>query len=44
MLVLQPFLCRLQRSAHIIIEAKGEDEKKAMRKFKELIENKFGEE
>jgi len=33
-----------EKGVHIIIEAKGEDEKKAMRKFKELIENKFGEE
>ena len=33
-----------EKGAHIIIEAKGEDEKKAMQEFEELIENKFGEE
>lgn len=33
-----------EKGTHIIIEAKGEDEKKAMQALEELIENKFGEE
>jgi len=33
-----------EKGTHIIIEAKGADEKKAMQEFEELIENKFGEE
>jgi len=33
-----------ENGAHIVIEAKGEDEKKAIEKIKGLIENKFGEE
>jgi len=34
----------VERGAHIVIKAKGEDEKKVMHEIRELIENKFGEE
>jgi len=34
----------VERGAHIVIKAKGEDEKKVIHEIKELIENKFGEE
>lgn len=33
----------VERGAHIVIKAEGEDEKKVMHEIKELIENKFGE-
>lgn len=33
-----------EKGAHIIIEAKGEDENEAIEALESLIENKFGEE
>jgi len=34
----------VEKGAHIVIETKGKDEKKAMYEFKRLVEDKFGEE
>jgi phosphotransferase system HPr (HPr) family protein len=34
----------VEKGAHIVIEIKGKDKKRAMYEFKRLIEDKFGEE